>query len=126
MQSLARNQQTIYYSLYKGTTEAVDSDGNYTGEYTNEYDTPVAIDACVSASRGSSDIDLFGINVSYTNTLIVDDIDCPITETTRLWIDMPTTSPHNYEVVQVAKSLNHIAYAVKQVKYGCASILPST
>lgn len=117
MRNLCRNESTIYYALYDGETEAVDADGLYTGVIVPTYESPVAIRASVSAARGTADLDLFGVNVSYTKTVIVDDISCPIDEHTRLWIGVATTEPHNYEVVAVAKSLNHITYAVKQVKF---------
>ena len=119
MLSLARNQQTIYYALYSGTTEAQDTDGLYTGDWEETYADAVAIEATVSAARGTSDIDLFGLNESYTKTVIVDDTDCPIDEASILWIDAnPDTDEHNYEVVRVAKSLNHITYAVQKVDVG--------
>lgn len=117
MRNLCRNESTVYYALYDGETEAVDADGLYTGVIVPTYESPVAIRASVSAARGTADLDLFGVNVSYTKTVIVDDISCPIDEHTRLWIGVDTTEPHNYEVVAVAKSLNHITYAVKQVKF---------
>lgn len=117
MRNLRRNESTIYYALYNGETEAVDADGLYTGVVVPTYAEPVAIRASVSAARGTADLDLFGVNVSYTKAVIVDNISCPIDEHTRLWIGTAPTSPHNYEVVAVAKSLNHITYAVKQVKF---------
>lgn len=122
MKSLNRNKETVYYALYSGSTEAT-RDGLYTGETVSAYETPVAIRASVSAARGVSDIDLFGVNVSYTKSIIVDDMTCPIDEHSRMWVGIAPTDendeavPHNYEVVQVARSLNHIAYAVKQVNY---------
>lgn len=117
MRNLCRNESTVYYALYDGETEAIDADGLYTGVIVPTYESPVAIRASVSAARGTADLDLFGVNVSYTKAVIVDDISCPIDEHTRLWIGVDTTEPHNYEVVAVAKSLNHITYAVKQVKF---------
>lgn len=123
MRNLNRNESTIYYALYKDSEEAKDSDGLYTGEDVPEYFPAVAIRASVSAARGTSEIDLFGVNTPYTKTVIVDDVGCPIDEHTILWIDREPTEKdgtavaHNYEVVQVAKSLNHIAYAVREVKF---------
>ena len=117
MRNLCRNESTIYYALYNGEAEAVDADGLYTGVVVPTYGIPVAIRASVSAARGTADIDLFGVNVSYTKAVIVDDTSCPIDEHSRLWIGAAPSSPHNYEVVAVAKSLNHITYAVKQVKF---------
>ena len=84
MQSLARNQTQITYSLYTGFTETVDAEGNYTGEKPPTYADPVTIWATVSAARGTADLDMFGVNLSYTNTVIVDDIDCPIDEHSKL------------------------------------------
>lgn len=119
MRSLNRNESTIYYALYTGDTEAVDSDGLYTGDTVGSYAAPVAIRASVSAARGTSEVDLFGVNVSYSKTVIVDDMSCPIDEHSRLWIDCSpnTGDDHNYEVVLVAKSLNHITYAVRKVDF---------
>lgn len=123
MRNLNRNERTIYYALYRGEEEETDSNNLYTGEIVAAYDDPVALKASVSAARGTADIDLFGVNVSYSKTVIVDDISCPIDEHSRLWIDREPTDangldvPHNYEVVMVAKSLNHITYAVQQVDF---------
>jgi len=128
MKSLNRNKQTVYYALYRGETE--NTSGNlYTGETVATYDSPVSIRASVSAARGTSDIDLFGVNVSYSHTVIVDNLSCPIDEHSRLWIGRAPTDanglavPHNYEVVQVAKSLNHIAYAVSQVDFSLPPVV---
>ena len=117
MRNLNRNESVIYYALYTGEEEYIGSDSLYTGEPIAHYSTPVALKASVSASRGTADIDLFGIETSYTKAIIVDDIHCPIDEHSRLWIDRDPDEPHNYEVTQVAKSLNHITYAVKQVDF---------
>ena len=128
MRSLNRNETTIYYALYSGSTEAT-KDGLYTGEVVANYATPVSIRASVSAARGTSDIDLFGVNTSYSKAVIVDDVTCPINEHSRLWIGRTPTDangldvPHNYEVAQVAKSLNHITYAVQQVDFALPPVV---
>ena len=110
MQSLARNQTEVTYYLYTGYTETVDADGNFTGEKPPTYADPVTIWATVSAARGTADLDMFGVNLSYTNTVIVDNTDCPIDEHSKLEIN-----GNPYAVVRVAKSLNHIAYAVMRI-----------
>ena len=117
MRNLSRNKSTIYYALYDSKSEVQDEDGLYTGDNAPSYTAPTEIRASVSAARGTSDIDLFGVNISYTKTVIVDDMSCPIDEHSILWIGISTDEPHNYEVVQVAKSLNHISYAVQEVDY---------
>ena len=108
MINLARNKTDVTYRLYLGVTEQVDDDGYYTGENVSSFSDPVTIRASVSASRGTTDLDQFGLNVPYTNTVIVDDMDCPIDENSRLEI-----AGKPYAVLLVAKSLNHITYAVK-------------
>lgn len=110
MRNLARNKKPITYRLYEGNTETVDEDGYYTGEKPPVYSAPQQIMASVSAARGTSDIEQFGVNVPYTNTVIVDDLNCPIDEHSKLEID---GAP--YSVLLVAKSLNHITYAVQKV-----------
>lgn len=118
MRGLTRNKTTIWFALYEGEDEYKDGD-LFTGETVPVYSTPCPIRASVSAARGTSEIELFGVNTNYSKTVIVDDTACPIDEHSRLWIDRdPLTGiAHNYEVVMVAKSLNHIAYAVTQVDF---------
>lgn len=123
MRNLNRNESTIYFALYKGEEEKLDSNSLYTGEVVASYYDPVAIKASVSAARGTADIDLFGIETSYSKTVIVDDIHCPIDEYSRLWIDRTPDLPYNYAVVQVAKSLNHIAYAVREVSFNHSEVI---
>lgn len=110
MRNLERNKTDVKYQLYTGETEKLDSDGLYTGEKVPTYGTPVTIRASVSAARGTADLDQFGINVPYTNTVIVDDMSCPIAEDSRLEIN-----GNPYAVLLVAKSLNHITYAVQRL-----------
>ena len=110
MRNLERNKTTIKYVLYTGFTDEVDSNGLYTGTKIPTYTQPIEIKASVSASRGTTDLDLFGINVPYTHTVIVDDITCPIDENSILYIN---NKP--YAVLLVAKSLNHISYAIREL-----------
>ena len=109
MRTLARNQKLISYRLYTGKTEAM-VDGLYTSEKVPTYADPVQIYAMVTAARGTTDLDMFGINVPYTNTVLVNGTDCPIDEHSLLEIDGDP-----YIVLLVAKSLNHITYAVRKV-----------
>lgn len=126
MRSLNRNKQRIYYSLYSSKTPILDEYGNQTGEYETTYATPVALDINVSAARGTSDVEQFGINLNYTKSMVTNDLTCPIDETSRLWVNkypfvlddnnnVVSITPHNYAVVSVAKSINSITYAIKEV-----------
>lgn len=115
MRSLCRNKQKIFYSLYTDKEPIIDEYGNQTGEYVLTYGDPVEYHINVSAARGTADVEQFGINANYTKTMVTNDIDCPIDETTRLWINRTPDKPHNYVVVSVARSINSVTYAIKEV-----------
>lgn len=120
MRTAQRNSQKIYYSLYLGKTPIYDEYGNQTGEYDLTYATPVAFTLNVSAARGTSDVEQFGIDLNYSKTMVTHDMTCPINEASRLWIGKEAVidnvvQPHNYVVLAVAKSINSITYAIKEV-----------
>lgn len=117
MRGVERNKKLLHYALYQGESAMVDADGNETGEYSVTYAPAVPIRANISASRGSVDIEQFGVNLNYSKTIKVFDMSCPITETTVLWVDQTdTTKAPDYRVVGVAKGLNSITYAIRKVK----------
>ena len=122
MRTLRRNKQKIYYALYSGTTDAVDSQGYFTGEGVKAYGEPVALRINVSPAETDLRIEPFGTATDYSHTMVTCDMDCPIDEETILWIgkepytddDTPVLTAHNYRVVRVAKSLNNIMYAIRE------------
>lgn len=117
MRGVERNKKPLCYALYVGETPILDSDGNETGDYAVTYGTPVPLRASISASRGSADIEQFGVNLNYSKTIKVFDMACPIAETTVLWIDQTDVSKApDYRVVGVAKGLTSITYAIRKVK----------
>lgn len=119
MRCLNKNKQDFYYALYSSKTMATDANGLKTGEVTKTYTNPVKMSANISPARGSAESEMFGINTNYSKTIATDMMNCPITETSRIWIDIePNLAANNwnYEVVQVAKSLNNVVIAVKEVK----------
>lgn len=131
MKALARNRQSLYYALPTGLVNVTDSDGFYTGEQTVSYATPVGVEMNISPATGRTVLEWFGIATNYSKVLVTDDMACPITEDTILWIGIePTTTvtnngqtttvnhPHNYVVSKIAKSLNSIAYGVTEVSVG--------
>ena len=123
MKALERNKQKIYYANYTGETDIYDEDGLFTGEHKPGYTNPVSVNVNVSASKGQTEIDLFGTDLNYTNTVVTDK-DLGIDEHSVLWVGkeayqtVSTTSvvtPYNYIVVSVAKSLNSVVYAIRKV-----------
>lgn len=115
MRALERNKTTLYYALPTGLVDVLDEDGLYTGEQEPSYADPVEVKMNISPATGRTVLEWFGVNEQYDKVLVTDDTDCPITETTILWIDSPTTEPHNYVVTRVAKSLNSIVFGVTKV-----------
>lgn len=115
MKDLARNKKKFYYALYTGVTELTDGYGNRTGQYVPSYSAITEYRANISPARGSADLEQFGINENYTNVITTSDMSCPFTETTRLWINIPTTDPHNYVVVRRAESINSLSFAIREV-----------
>lgn len=121
MQTLERNKQTFHYSLCLGQTDVVDANGFLTGEHKVTYAPPVEMRANISASRGTVDLDQFGLNAAYSKTITIAG-KTPITIGTILWIGFGNwvqadweTTPHNYVVTAVAESLNSTTIAIKEV-----------
>ena len=120
MRTLHRNRQKFYYSNYLERSEMVDEWGNATGEYKITYSEPKQAYGNISASRGVSSVDQFGVSLSYNKTLVVEE-DLGITETSILWINkVPENAetPHDYEISEIAKSINGINYAIRKVDVG--------
>lgn len=122
MKALERNKREFWYANINTTSNATDEYGNETGEKDITYDSPVSFMANISPARGTADLDAFGINADYTKTIVTDNLTLPVDKSTILWIDsVPDengeagTVKHDYVVVAVAKSLNSMTIAIKEV-----------
>ncbi len=121
MQTLARNRQTIWYSLLTGKTELVDEYGNKTGQYNLSYSDPVKTSMNIRWDTGAISVEGYGLNSDGQRRMVTCDMSCPITESTILWIGIEPTKdgeavPNNYIVSGVPeRSLNQIAYIVQEV-----------
>lgn len=123
MRAMERNKQTFWYALYERSEPIFDEHGNEVGEQ-SIYGNPIKEKGNISAARGSTENDLFGINAVYTKTINPMPNNCPIDESSILWLeaepvieaDGSTMTAHDYVVSQVAESLNHKAYAIRKVE----------
>lgn len=115
MRSCRKNQIKIYYSNLIRTEPAKDEHGRYIGGEDNIYSVPEPIKISVSANKGDISQQLFGTLADYDRTLTITGTNCPINEDSRLWISVPITEPHDYEVKKKAVSLNETVYAIRQV-----------
>ena len=101
MKTLARNKKPFTYCLYTGNTVPVyDEYGNETGELTIGYGEPQVAWGNISPATGQSAVEMFGGVDNYDKIIVTDDGQ-PI---------------YNYTVSRVAKSLNFVAIAIREVK----------
>lgn len=123
MKALLRNKRSFWYANITDTEQITDDDTGYeTGETYIGYSDPVEVKANISAARGNADLDEFGINANYSKTIVTDNLTLPIDKSTILWIDCEPDEfgeageiKHDYVVVAVAKSLNSMTIAIKEV-----------
>lgn len=115
-----RYKSTFWYALHSGTEAAKDGDGNEVGVMPL-YGDPVSMRANVSAAAGAAQMEQFGNLQSYDRVILTDWLDCPIDETTVLFIDKEPEYTedgvpiYDYIVKRVAKSKNLISIAVSKV-----------
>lgn len=122
MRCMLRNKTAFYYASYIGQTELTDEYGNATGQYSVDYGKPVQTLGNVSAAQGEMQSREFGASETYDKVIVLDDPNTPIDEYSILWVDtLPkvvggtTTTPHDYIVKKVARSLNGVSIAISKV-----------
>ena len=123
MRCVMRNKTSFYYALYTGQTEIIDEYGNVTGEYSVQYSNPIKILGNVSAAQGETQSRQFGESETYDKVIVLDNPNTPIDEYSILWVDTRpelidgvTTTPHDYIVKKVARSLNSVSIAISKVE----------
>lgn len=120
MRCMCRNQSAVYYCLYKAREPILDSSGWETSEYRLVYDNAVLLHCNVSPAKGTAQVEQFGNLDSYDKVLVTDQVDCPIDESTVLFVDkVPVYKDGNplydYTVKRVARSKNSLAVALSKV-----------
>lgn len=115
MRCLARDKSTVWVSLYEESVEELDADGLRTGNHVTRRSDPFEIDASVSAARGSVYEDGFGQDVAYDRSVLIEDVDTPVSESTVMWIDAdPAVDEWDYKVSAIARTPNVVKVAVKR------------
>lgn len=137
MRSLNKNRQKLWYSTYcnqitiyqrdeNGEIVYDEIDGEHYPRIISEkagYNSPVSFCANISAAKGSSDSEVFGVSLDYTKTISTTDMSLPISETSLIWFETEPVikddgtgdeSSADYAVVAVARSLNNVVYAIKK------------
>ena len=112
MRSIRRGTQKIWYCLYEGQESIPDEQGRDVGVYAPVFSDPVEIRASVSAASGYEDAQRFGIYGRFDKVVRIFDKNCPITETSVLFIDCEPSfdedgfPQYEYVVTLVSKTLN--------------------
>ena len=135
MRGLKRNKVKLWYQLYDSNIPVYekDLDGNpvldpvtgnplLTGECTAGYKKPVLFKANISPARSEASTDPFGVYVKYDKAISSCEMDSPIDELSRLFVDKEPRydadgtliNEADYKVVKVAKSLNSLLIAIKK------------
>jgi len=115
MKLLERNQQKLFYALYKTKNAVLDEYGNKTGEWELVYGPKIEAYGTVTPATGYSQAEQFGMLDSYDKVVILDDPKLPIDSSTIFWIDNLDSEKHDYKVERPAASLNSLAIAVSRV-----------
>jgi len=114
MKCLERNKQPFKYANLTGLTKIM-KDGYETGEYTLGYSTPVSCMGNISRETGSDVSDQFGINLNYSKTIVLDDPNFPIEESSVLWIDN-LSGDYDYIVKRISRSLNSVSILAEKAQ----------
>lgn len=123
MRGMEQNKQSFWYALYERSEPILDEYGNEVG-LKPVYGSPIKSSGNISTARGSTETGQFGAIAVYAKTINPMPVDCPIDESSVLWLDnVPvidedgkTVTPYDYVVTRVARSINHKAYTIKRVE----------
>ena len=124
MRCLMRNKRTFYYALFNSKTELKDEDGRFTGDYKLNYSNPICAMANISGAKGEVTTRQFGEEITYDKVVVMDNPRTEIDEYAVMWIDRTpvleqdgsTSTPYDYVVKQVARSLNSVSIAAARVE----------
>ena len=138
MRSLKKNMQKLYYSLYSEQITIYERDENGNIVYDEidgdlypriiaeraGYSEPVEFYVNISAAKGSSDSEVFGVSLDYTKTISATDMNLTLNEMSLIWFETEPVikddgtvdeSSADYAVVAVVRSLNNLVYAIKKL-----------
>lgn len=87
MRCLDRQRQWVLVTRFVERRQARDAQGRLTGTHELVYSNQVPVLASVSAAKGQAQDSMFGIDLDYDRTLLVDDPNFAIEESSRLWVD---------------------------------------
>lgn len=118
------NSKNVWFANFSDASEAVDENGDYTGEPAVEYGEVKKTRANLSPSRGTFAEEIFGANLKYSKTMSTADMDLGIDERTILWDEEPEVKEDGtpadpltakYRVAAIARGHYQVHYALRQM-----------
>ena len=118
------NCKNVWFANFSDASEAVDENGDYTGEPAVEYGEVKKTRANLSPARGTFAEEIFGANLKYSKTMSTADMDLGIDERTILWDEEPEVKEDGtpvdpltakYRVAAIARGHYQVHYALRQM-----------
>lgn len=116
MRCLKRNTRRMFYANFTGYTELVDAYGKKTGEKVLGYTPPIEVWWNVSDESGYARVEDYGLHPEYERSIVIEKPFPNISETSVLWIDVPTTDDPDYMIKRVSRGLNEMTLFVGKPK----------
>ena len=125
MRNLNINKRVLVALNYMGKTDVVDDDGNETGESKINYGAEIVFKAHISGARGSSQVEVFGVELNYDKTFVLTKQEYKklrFTENTIFFVDKKPEYDKNgdplydYRVERIAESVNEVVIALRKVR----------
>ena len=124
MRNQAINKSKMYVLNYRGVEDVLDENNNKTGEKVISYTRPIAFKSHQSSAKGSSQVEMFGLDISYDIVILLTKAECErlkIKETSVFFVDKKpqydgNTPLYDYRVKKIAKTINEVAIALERVQ----------
>lgn len=113
MRLLEKNKQSIYVSICTGTVEAVDDDGNYTGDLVKQYSVPMLTSINLYPSSGSIVREVFGD--AFNGDMLTVTTGKPFSKNDVFYLsDNVGFTNYDYYISDMKTSLNNTYYGLKK------------
>lgn len=128
MVGMQRNKKQFWYALRVGSEDLLSKDGHKIGQRTL-YGEIQEKKAAISEGAGNAVLTRFGLDTPNTRVIGPLDADCPIDAYAKVWIDTypnpdengQATTPNDYVVSDVQRSINHVMVVVRRTNNGASA-----
>ena len=122
--SIKNKSRTIYLLNFKQEIDAIDDNGNYTGEKVIIYSPKKAIKVNLSGAMGSSQSEVFGSDIHYDKSFVLTALEkqkLGLNENSVFFVDIAPKydglNPlYDYRVERIAETINEVVVAITKVR----------